>query len=85
MFAKSDGAANRPTIIHVARVAGVSRSTVSRVLNNSGAVEPETRSRVEAAIAMLQYEPDPAARALGRQSRARSSWNPGRSAEKPRE
>ncbi|MFD5918046.1 LacI family DNA-binding transcriptional regulator [Kitasatospora sp. NPDC058201] len=48
----------------VARVAGVSKQTVSRVLNDSPAVRPETRNRVLAAVAELGYLPNQAARTL---------------------
>lgn len=48
----------------VARLAGVSHQTVSRVLNGSPGVRPATRERVEAAIAELGYRPNAAARAL---------------------
>nr|BEK62972.1 LacI family DNA-binding transcriptional regulator [Kitasatospora purpeofusca] len=48
----------------VARIAGVSKQTVSRVLNGSPAVRPETRNRVLAAVAELGYLPNQAARAL---------------------
>jgi DNA-binding LacI/PurR family transcriptional regulator len=44
--------------------AGVSRSTVSRVLNGQRDVRPEVRARVEAVIAETGYHPNPAARAL---------------------
>ena len=53
-----------PSIRDVARVAGVSHQTVSRVLNNSGAIRDETRERVRAAMEQLQYRPNRAARAL---------------------
>lgn len=52
------------TIKVVAEKAGVSRATVSRVINNSGYVSEETRKRVEKAIEMLGYVPNNAARAL---------------------
>jgi LacI family transcriptional regulator len=45
----------RPTIIDVARVAGVSKSTVSLVLQNSPAVSPSTRAEVRRAMAELGY------------------------------
>lgn len=45
----------RPTIIDVARRAGVSKSTVSLVLRNSKLVKAETRARVRAAMAELGY------------------------------
>jgi DNA-binding LacI/PurR family transcriptional regulator len=48
----------------VARAAGVSHQTVSRVLNHSTAVRNETRARVLAAIDKLGYRRNPAARAL---------------------
>ncbi len=47
--------ARRPTIIDVARQAGVSKSTVSLVLQNSPAVKAETRAQVRAAMAQLGY------------------------------
>ena len=51
-------------IFDVARLAGVSHQTVSRVLNGLPNVRPATRERVEDAIAQLRYSPSPAARAL---------------------
>ncbi len=51
-------------IMQVARLAGVSHQTVSRVLNGHQTVRPETRARVEAAIKELRYRPSSAARAL---------------------
>ncbi|SEQ06969.1 DNA-binding transcriptional regulator, LacI/PurR family [Microlunatus flavus] len=50
----------------VARLAGVSKQTVSRVINGSPALRPATRLRVEAAIERLGYRPNVAARALVR-------------------
>ncbi|WP_448630849.1 LacI family DNA-binding transcriptional regulator [Cellulomonas soli] len=52
------------TIFDVARLAGVSHQTVSRVLNDLPNVRPTTRDRVEQAIKQLRYTPSPAARAL---------------------
>jgi len=57
---------SRPTIQDVARRAGVSRQTVSRVLNNKGEVRPETRDRVLAAIEELNYRPNAVARSMVR-------------------
>lgn len=51
-------------IFDVARLAGVSHQTVSRVINEMPNVRPSTRARVEQAIAQLHYSPSPAARAL---------------------
>jgi DNA-binding LacI/PurR family transcriptional regulator len=48
----------------VAKLAGVSHQTVSRVINDSTHVRPETRRRVLAAMRQLDYRPNPAARAL---------------------
>jgi DNA-binding LacI/PurR family transcriptional regulator len=48
----------------VARLAGVSHQTVSRVLHESPSVRPDTRARVVAAMKTLDYRPNPAARAL---------------------
>lgn len=53
-----------PTVLDVGRVAGVSRQTVSNVLNSPEIVKAETRERVEAAIAQLGYRPHASARRL---------------------
>jgi len=53
-----------PSISDVAAKAGVAPITVSRVVNNSGYVNAETRARVEAAIAELQYIPNKLAQSL---------------------
>jgi DNA-binding LacI/PurR family transcriptional regulator len=58
--------AKRPTSFDVARRAGVSRATVSHVLNGRGRIPEETRQRVLAAASELQYTPSPAGRALVR-------------------
>ena len=50
--------------MQVARLAGVSHQTVSRVLNNEDTVRPQTRAKVEAAIRELRYRPSSVARAL---------------------
>jgi len=55
---------SRPTIFDVAKVAGVSIKTVSRVVNNEPNVRESTRERVENAIAVLKYRPDQSARNL---------------------
>jgi DNA-binding LacI/PurR family transcriptional regulator len=52
------------TIGDVARLAGVGRGTVSRVLNDRPNVDPTTRERVLAAIRELDYVPSAAARRL---------------------
>jgi DNA-binding LacI/PurR family transcriptional regulator len=53
-----------PTLAEVARVAAVSTATVSRVVNGSPKVRPDTRKTVEKAIARLGYVPNRAARTL---------------------
>ena len=53
-----------PTISDVARRAGVSPMTVSRVINGEVNVRPTTRDAVNAAISELNYAPNPAARSL---------------------
>ena len=53
-----------PAMRDVARIAGVSMKTVSRVLNESDAVKPATRERVLAAMEELAYRPNAAARTL---------------------
>jgi DNA-binding LacI/PurR family transcriptional regulator len=56
--------AQLPTIEDVARVANVSRQTVSNVLNSPDIVKPDTRTRVEDAIATLGYRVHASARRL---------------------
>ena len=53
-----------PTIQDVANRAGVSKATVSAVLNDKGTVKQSTREEVLAAIRELNYRPNPAARRL---------------------
>jgi DNA-binding LacI/PurR family transcriptional regulator len=53
-----------PTLEQVAALARVSRSTVSRVVNDHPKVSPAARASVEAAIATLGYVPNAAARSL---------------------
>lgn len=53
-----------PSIKDVARLAGVSAQTVSRVANHADNVRPETRDRVRVAMEQLGYTPNRAARAL---------------------
>jgi LacI family transcriptional regulator len=59
-----DAIPGRATIRDVSKAAGVSIKTVSRVLNNEKYVSAETRVRVEAIMASLQFQPSSAARAL---------------------
>ena len=52
------------TIKDVARAAGVSSMTVSRVLNDRPDVSPETRKRIQEVISELGYAPSEIARSL---------------------
>lgn len=56
---------NTVTIKDVAKLAGVSIKTVSRVMNDEPNVRPVTSRKVREAIAKLAYEPNPYARYLG--------------------
>ncbi len=57
----------RVTIEDVARVAGVSRQTVSRAINDKGEISPATRKRVMDAVQTLGYRPSGVARGLATQ------------------
>jgi LacI family transcriptional regulator len=61
---KSARATQRVTIDEVARHAGVSPMTVSRVVNGGKYVRDDTRETVMAAVRTLNYTPNPAARTL---------------------
>lgn len=54
----------RPTIKQVAKVAGVSTQTVSRVINDRPDVAPDTRERILLTISELGYQPSALARSL---------------------
>nr|WP_079178839.1 LacI family DNA-binding transcriptional regulator [Streptomyces humi] len=65
-----DGQADRPrrraTIHDVARLAGVSRQTVSRAVNDKGEIDPVTKERVLEAVRLLDYRPSRFARGMVR-------------------
>lgn len=61
---QSSERARAATIFDVARLAGVSHQTVSRVLNDHPSVRDSTRLRVQEAILQLRYRPNVAARAM---------------------
>ncbi|AXG57377.1 LacI family sugar-binding transcriptional regulator [Streptomyces lincolnensis] len=64
---ESDGGLRRRATIHdVARLAGVSRQTVSRAVNDKGEIDPATKERVLEAARMLDYRPSRFARGLVR-------------------
>ncbi|QRP63898.1 LacI family DNA-binding transcriptional regulator [Rhodanobacter sp. FDAARGOS 1247] len=52
------------TINDIARLSGVSKKTVSRIINNSPLVRKDTRDKVEALMREVGYAPDPMARGL---------------------
>lgn len=54
----------RATINDIARMASVSKKTVSRVINQSPFVKEETRAKIDAVIRQIGYHPDPQARGL---------------------
>lgn len=58
---------SKPTIYDVAAKAGVSRQTVSRVLNNRQEVSDETRQRVKQVMLELNFQPNAIAQSLSRQ------------------
>lgn len=55
---------DRSTLSQVAQLAGVSPSTVSRILNGTAGVSQAKKARVEQAIAQLNFRPNPSARSL---------------------
>ncbi|WP_165463247.1 trehalose operon repressor TreR [Atlantibacter sp.] len=59
---------NRLTIKDIARLSGVGKSTVSRVLNNESGVSERTRERVEAVMRQQGFSPSRSARAMRGQS-----------------
>lgn len=61
---QDEGQPPKLTINDIARMAGVSKKTVSRVINRSPLLNQETRGKVEAIIRQTGYVPNPQARAL---------------------
>jgi LacI family transcriptional regulator len=61
---RGPGGEKKPTINDVARLAGVSKKTVSRVINQSPFVKDETREKINSIIADIGFSPDPQARGL---------------------
>ena len=53
---------NKTTIDDIAKKAGVGRTTVSRVLNNTGYVNEKTRKKIEEVIQSCNYVPSAPAR-----------------------
>ena len=61
------GGSRGVVMVDVARLAGVSQKTVSRVVNGAPHVRPDVRERVNRAIEQLGYRPNVAAQALARE------------------
>lgn len=57
------------TIKQIAEIAGVSRRTVDRVINNRGAVKPDTAEKINRIIRELDYQPNEAGKALAARKR----------------
>ena len=73
MAGRRNAANKRPSMFEVAKMAGVSHQTVSRVINHSPDVSDATREKVQRAIDELGYRPSNSARALHRAHRWRST------------
>jgi DNA-binding LacI/PurR family transcriptional regulator len=65
--ASPNGQSRGVVMVDVARLAGVSQKTVSRVVNGAPHVRPDVRERVHRAIEKLGYRPNVAAQALARE------------------
>jgi len=65
---RNESMQNRLTIKDIARLSGVGKSTVSRVLNNESGVSERTRERVEAVMNQHGFSPSRSARAMRGQS-----------------
>ncbi|MCI2149248.1 LacI family DNA-binding transcriptional regulator [Bifidobacterium crudilactis] len=63
-MARAKGTSMRPTLFDVATEAGVSATTVSRVLNNRGSLSEKTRLKVFQAVRETGYHPNQSARTL---------------------
>ncbi|WP_405952294.1 LacI family transcriptional regulator [Streptomyces prunicolor] len=63
---RADGIRRRATIHDVAQLAGVSRQTVSRAVNDKGEIDPATKERVLEVARLLDYRPSRFARGLVR-------------------
>ena len=61
------------TIKQIANLAGVSRGTVDRVLNNRGTVNPETAAKVREIAALLNYTPNKLGKTLAIKKKILSS------------
>ena len=62
MAGKRNAGNKRPSMFEVAKLAGVSHQTVSRVINHSPDVSDATREKVQKAIDQLGYRPSNSAR-----------------------
>jgi LacI family transcriptional regulator len=64
------------TIAQVAKEAGVSTQTVSRVINNRQEITPETRQRVQEVIQRMGYHPNVIDRSLSQRRLHTVGWQP---------
>jgi len=64
----------KATINDVARLSGVAKVTVSRVINDSPLVTEATRQKVTAVMEQLNYAPDPQARGLATKRSLIPAW-----------
>ena len=63
-WAESNSTGRKPTMQDVADLAGVSKKTISRIINNSPSVNEVTRRGIQELIREIGYRPDPQARGL---------------------
>ena len=63
-WVESNKDGRKPTINDVAKLAGVSKKTVSRVINDSPLVNEATRKNIQGLIKAIRYQPNPQARGL---------------------
>lgn len=54
----------KPTIYDIAKVAGVSAATVSKVINNKGKISEDTKNKIKQIIKDLNYQPNVLASAM---------------------
>jgi len=64
------------SIYDIAKLAGVSITTVSRVINDQKKVRQEIKTRILSIIAQYNYQPNPYAQYLGRRKNGKSETNP---------
>ena len=73
----TEGTRFRTTIQDIAQQAGVSKATVSQVLNGSSKFSAKTHQKILALAEQLHYEPSPEARRLAQRRWASNGTDPG--------